>query len=155
MSRKSTLAIITLTITFLSLGCACNGSRLGYYSCKPCTVSYNCNPCGMSACEPAASCESAGCAPCSVAEPYEYEQACACEAVTGEYAYSRNSCSYGECDRQGGLLQSFGNHIKHVKPSRVIGNFGRGAYGAYGVSPDEIYVTRGPRDFFYDPAPMR
>ena len=178
--RKSALAV-ALTIVFTSVGCVCpSGNPFGIGACNPCGPcgsSFDCcSPCGMSACQPAA-CEMAECGACFAAEACE---PAACEVATcGPCACSPSACepcacspsacepcgcSPAACDPCGcscglgmrtgfgfgfgnpnGLFSAFGNH-RNVKQNRGV--FGR-------PSPDEMYVTRGPRDYFYNPQTMR
>ena len=152
MFKKLTLTV-TLMIVLTSIGCVCSsGSRCGiggYSPCGPCGASYECTPCGMSACDPVAPCEQATCAcgpsacepsTCapSACEPCACEPA-ACGVAACESASPGNPC---DCGRGFGMRTGFGfGSEKAVK-----------GHGVFSRAPaEEMYVTRGPRDFFYSP----
>ena len=147
MFKKLTLSV-ALVIVVTSLGCVCNpGGHFGMgfnNPCGPCAPSYECSPCGMSACDPAP------CGPCEQATFACEPAACvpsACDATACEpcgAAACGNACSYNSC----GCTIGFG-----IKPSFGLGhgNPARFGQGNFQRPQEDMYVTRGPRDFFYSP----
>ena len=164
MFRKLTLTVV-LMIVLTSIGCVCSsGGPFGvgiYDPCGPCIPSYDCTPCGMSACDPVAPCEAA-CGPCEQAvyacEPAACEPCgvAACEPSACGVAACESACSCNPCD-SGRCLTGFGlgvgsenglfNSVGHGRTVRQGHGFNR--------APEEMYVTRGPRDFFYNPNSTR
>jgi len=181
MFKKLTLAL-TLTIVLTSLGCVCqSGNRFGigtYNPCGPCGASYECTPCGMSACDPVAPCEAScdACTPSYVAGPCEQvtcgsepsacePSACepsACEpsACTAcEPSACTNACSCNPCDCVKGLGVRTSLGLGIGSENGLFNSFRHGTirqgHGAFNQVPEEMYVTRGPRDFFYSPNSSR
>ena len=163
MFKKLTFTVVAM-FALMSLGCACQSG--GFYRgacgpcgpCGPCDASYECSACepaACTACQPAA-CEAVTCSACEPATPCGQScgipepcqpsacgvSACgACDACS-----SCNTCTFQGC-RLGigsgnGLFSSFGSGAK-------MHGFGKRSAG---YDNSEMYVTRGPRDFF-DPNP--
>ncbi len=144
MFKKLTLAV-TLMIVLTSIGCVCQSGRpfrmRGGNLCSPCGAS--CTPCG-SACDPAPCQACTSCGPCEQVTP------CACEPTACEPAACENVCPCNPCDSG----RCFG------KIGFGLGGFGspivKQGYGSFHRAPAaEMYVTRGPRDFLYDPNASR
>ncbi len=143
-------------------------------TCTACQPAAPCESASCTACQPAAPCEAATCNACQPAAPCEAcmpsspcGESCGVPACGNSCSYEFDGCSTGNCGcgmrnhfgqkatfgSENGLFSSLGygqgfghGHAKGMKH----GVFGRG-YDNY-VNPDEMYVTRGPRDFF-DPNP--
>ena len=161
MFKKLTFTVVAM-FALMSLGCACQSG--GFYRgacgpCGPCDASYECSACepaACTACQPAAPCEAATCSACMPAAPCgqscsvpEPCQPSACEVSACGACNSCSSCN--TCNFQGcrlgigsdnGLFSSFGSGAK-------MHGFGKRNAG---YDSGEMYVTRGPRDFF-DPNP--
>jgi len=163
MFKKLTLSA-TLMIVLTSLGCVCSpgGNILGiggYNPCGPCVPSYECTPCGMSACDPVVPCGPCEPAPCEACEPVpcgpcEPAPCGPCEQATYgcNVPTCESACSYGVCNNASGFGVGIGFGSEN-------GLFSYGAikhgHGFPRRAPEEMYVTRGPRDFFYDPNTVR
>ena len=150
MFKKLTLSV-ALVFVVTSLGCVCQpGGHFGigaYNPCGPCVPSYDCSPCGMSACDPAP-CDPAPCgpAPCSPCEQAYTCAPAACEPAPCGVTACDNACSYNSCDTGGcfGIVPRFGLGLGLGSPVKY-------GHGTVRRAPEEMYVTRGPRDYFYAP----